>query len=626
MRNCLWLTCLFSALALPAGAAEPAPVQPKNATSKVIHVTVYPNSALVTREVEVPEGSGIIELVVTPLPPQTVHSSLYSEGTNGTRVLTTRFRTRAVKEDTREEVRKLQDQLKTLQQTCQRIQADIKTAEQNLAMLAKLETFTSANTQHATEKGTLNGETIITLSKYVMDMRGEKTKEVVSLQQQLQDKNEQTEFIQRQLRELAAGSSKTEQDAVIVIDKTNKDPGKLRLNYLVDAASWQPQYKLRAGEGEKDPVQVEYLAAVMQHTGEDWTNINMTLSTAQPMLNAAPPDLKILAVHVTGRGGAPQVAANAVPNPPGQSLAANQPYQPVPAFNAPGGMPPPAGQNEEIQQFAEQVKGLRKQAQADINDNKKQIIGNQLYNQAAAFEQSWELTNFDVRVVKGEKSSGGSGNEGPSVTYHLPTKLSIPSRNDEQVIEVTKLDMAPEYYYKAVPVLTSHVYRLATLTNKSKHVLLPGEATMYLGSDFVGRMNLPLVAIGEQFTAGFGVDPQLQVHRQMTDKSRTAQGGNQVLKYEYRILVSSYKAEPVRLQVWDRLPRAEAETLAVTLVKATPDTSADPLYQREQKPNNLLRWDLKLDPTMNGEKALAVNYEFKLELDKQSTIGSFLTR
>ena len=60
-------------------------------------------------------------------------------------------------------------------------------------------------------------------------------------------------------------------------------------------------------------------------------------------------------------------------------------------------------------------------------------------------------------------------------------------------------------------MLTTHVYRLADLANKSEYVLLPGEATMYVGTDFVGRMNLPLVAIGEQYTVGFGVDPQLQV-------------------------------------------------------------------------------------------------------------------
>src|SRR5439155_6123577 len=122
------------------------------------------------------------------------------------------------------------------------------------------------------------------------------------------------------------------------------------------------------------------------------------------------------------------------------------------------------------------------------------------------------------------------------VTYHLKHKLSIPSRRDEQVVEVTKLTLAPKYYYKAVPVLSQNVYRLADLINKSEYILLPGEATMYQGTDFVGRMHLPLVAVGEEFTAGFGIDPQLQIQRQMMDKTRSTQGGNQVLKYEYRIL------------------------------------------------------------------------------------------
>ena len=182
------------------------------------------------------------------------------------------------------------------------------------------------------------------------------------------------------------------------------------------------------------------------------------------------------------------------------------------------------------------------------------------------------------------------------MTYHLRSKLTIPSRNDEQVIEVARLELTPEYYYKAVPVLTPHVYRLTNLTNKSEYVILPGEATMYLGTDFVGRMNLPLVAIGEQFTAGFGVDPQLQIQRHLIDKSRTTQGGNQVLNFDYRILVNSYKTEPVKLQVWDRLPRAENETAGVTRIKATPEISADSLYVREQRPNNLLRWDLRKRP------------------------------
>src|SRR5262245_72009 len=70
----------------PADKAPPptpndAPATPttgvKGVTSRVVAVTVYQNSALVTREVEVPNGPGLLELTVTPLPPTTVNSSLY---------------------------------------------------------------------------------------------------------------------------------------------------------------------------------------------------------------------------------------------------------------------------------------------------------------------------------------------------------------------------------------------------------------------------------------------------------------------------------------------------------------------------------------------------------------------
>src|SRR5262249_25955288 len=89
----------------PVGAAkDPAPAPPapvlKLAASRVTAVTVYPNGALVTREVDVPDRPGLHELTVTPLPPTTVDSSLYTEGAEGIRVLTTRFRTRPILEDT----------------------------------------------------------------------------------------------------------------------------------------------------------------------------------------------------------------------------------------------------------------------------------------------------------------------------------------------------------------------------------------------------------------------------------------------------------------------------------------------------------------------------------------------
>src|SRR5262245_18756831 len=136
-------------LPFAAFAADPPPHKP--AASKASSVTVYKNSALVTRGVAVPDAQGVLELTVSPLPPSTVLSSLYSDRGAGWRVLSTRARTRAAKEDVREEARKLDTQIKTLQGVAQKLQSDLKAAEANNQLLTTLEAFTGAGLTHLTE-------------------------------------------------------------------------------------------------------------------------------------------------------------------------------------------------------------------------------------------------------------------------------------------------------------------------------------------------------------------------------------------------------------------------------------------------------------------------------------------
>ncbi len=612
---------------LKDGEKEEAP--PKAANSKIVAVTVYPNSALVTRDVDVPAGAGVVELIVTPLPQHTINSSLYSESSDGIRVLSTRFRMRPVREDTREEVRTIEEKIKTLQRKGQALQADVEAQKQNMALLVKLEGYTAASTTHATGQGKLDSKETIELAKYLIEGRSTRTAEMTKLQVDIQNNTEQLEFETRKLREMTAGTSKTERDAVIVVDKTNNAAGKVRLNYLVDSASWHPAYKLRSGKDIKDPAQLEYLAAVTQQTGEDWSTVDFTLSTAQPMLNAAPPDLKVLAVNVVSKGtDLTALAPMPVPPPPGQKsgLAPNQGGGQLGQFGQAGGQFANPYGRANSKELNEAVQQLKKQAQ-DENNGRNTMAANDIFNYAGNLEQARDLTLDAHEVVKAlTRTTRAPKNEGPSVTFHLSSKLTVPSRNDEQVIEVARVELAPEYFYKAVPVLTPHVYKQANMTNKSKFVILPGEATMYNDKDFVGRMSMPLVAIGETFTVGFGAEPQIQIQRQLTDKKRTMQGGNQILNYEYRILVNSFKPERVKLQVWDRLPQAENETLNVSIGKTTPELSKDAMYQREEKSQNLLRWDVELDPDMNGEKAVLIGYDFKLELAKDMVFGTFQSR
>jgi hypothetical protein len=625
-----------------------APAAPKNAASKISKVTVYSNSALVTREVDVPDGDGLAELVVNPMPEHVIPSSLYCESGEGLRVLTTRYRTRQVLEDTSEERRKLEAEKEGLQVVAAKIQADIDTAAKNMGLLVKLEGFTEKTALTSTEKGGLNGDTVITLAKWVMEQRTDKAKELVGLAEQKRQNDIKINFCERKMSELGRGGGREVRDAVLVVDREGGKGGRVRLNYLVSKVRWRPEYKLRAGKTTED-VKVECLANLVQQSGEDWNQVHMTLSTAQPLLNAAPPELAMLEPVLMDRrridpqSEAPQVAKGE------RGMGKGGGGRGFGGGGGPGFGPGGLGgggfglaPGQDAKEILEKGKKLRLEAETKTITATTHGTAvatkeaGKLLNEAAAQEQQVELMKTPEEIAalavafKEKKAQSAAAtptaNEGPSVTYHLANRLTVPSRNDEQIVEIAKLSLTPKYYYKAVPVLNRHVYRLADLVNKSNYVLLPGEATMYQGSDFVGRMALPLVAVGEEFTAGFGVDPQLQIQRQLVDKTRTTKGGNQVLNYDYRILVSSYKSEPVKLQVWDRLPKTDAESVGINLGKMSPELSKDALYLREGRPNNLLRWDLEVEPSRSGEKALTVTYEFSMELDRQMAITGFQSR
>ena len=568
----------------------------KTAPSKITTVTVYQNTALVTREVTLPEAAGQIEVVVSPLPAATMQSSLYAEGSEAVRVLSARYRTRAIAEDNREEVRKLEGEIKVIAKAMVELEADLKAVTLNMAFNAKLEAFTAATLTTLTEKGQLDSDKTILLANHIRESRAKLIKEEVKLKQTIDADKEKILFLTRQLNEKSGGVSRTERDAVIVVDK-KAGVSTIKLNYLVSSATWKPQYKLRAATKLADPVVVEYLASVTQQTGEEWPGVNLVLSTAQPLLNAAPPDLRAMEVAV------------GTPGQPGLPMG-------------PGGIAP-AGVLKDLEARS---KSLRSESAQNYNE-KKSDDGAKQQNDAAALEQFRDLLVSKEEIAKTGGLNENLLGDGPSVTYRLKNKLTLPSRSDDQTLEIAKLDLAPKFYYKAVPVLTSHVYRLADLTNSTDIILLPGEASMYLDSDFVGSTKLPLVAIGKPFTVGFGVDPQLQVTRKLMDKTRTTQGGNQVLTFKYKILLSSYKSTPVEVQVWDRMPHAEAVgTIGTSFIMGATKLSEDPLYVRDEKNKNLFRWDVKIDPKQNGEKALTIDYEFKMELDKNVTIGSFLSK
>ena len=577
MKN---LTQLVLAVALTAIVASAVSAEVPTTTGVISKVTVYRGQALVARTVSIDLPPGTSELIVKDLPAMIVPESIYAQTSDDTKVLSVRYREKAVSEDTREEVKQLDAQIEDVQHQLKYAESEHKHLDLQWQMFEKLKDFTIASEKSDLSRGLLTFEPVESLTGLIEKKGLEYHKQRMELEDKIAGLKKEQELLDRKRNELVAGQSRTEREAVLFISRTGGKKTDIQLSYLVGGANWQQQYNLRADPKNSNAL-IEYNAVVNQTSGEDWDGVALSLSTAEPTMVAAPPILEPMLVALLN---------------------------------------PALTQQAQTQAFigAAQARQYQESRKANI---KKGITANTELNELAINNQAFffragqqELQEFQQQIAQISRT------EGISVTYDLPGKLTLPSRSDQQLVSIASITAKADFALIATPLLTDFVYLQADLLNNSEMVLLPGQASIFRNGEFVGKSRLPQVTIGERFTAGFGIDSQVQVVRELEDKKTRIQGGNRIDTYDYRIALSNYKNMPVELQLLDRLPYTDDASIKIELEKTEPGLSSDSEYLRTARKKGILRWDIKLAPNTVDRDVTVVKYSFTMEYDRNMQI------
>ncbi len=596
-----------------AKAGEPVTVH-----GKVDAVTVYRGQALVTRVVDLPAGPGLGEIVVTELPDRVIAGSLFAESSDGVEVRSISYRVRPVGQDVREEVRKFDGQIRQLQDQIAATGRNIALQGEEKGYLDKLEQFSAPTTNVELTKGVLNAETVKTLTQFIFAQRQSVADTEMKLQLSLRDLQEDLNLKQRQREEVTGNSAKEVREAVVFVNRKNAN-GKLNVRYIVDGATWDPSYNIRAGS-ERKGATVEYNGAIAQMSGEDWTDVSMTLSTATPSLVANGPTLAPLAITLESRAVTePQEAKDYAYGQAKEDLDQqrsnaesvrnfqnnNQPQQSQGGQGGGGGglfSVPNAGMTT--------INGKR------VNQNDVAL------NKVADQLQVLELVTKETKREEDAGQRARHAQEGIVVTYQLGARTSLPSRSDRQLIQIASLPMKGEFYKMAIPVLTNYVYDEAALTNTSNMVLLAGPVASYMAGQFVGSGDIPTVAVGQPFTVGFGIDASLRATRERVAKTDEVQGGNKLLGFTYRLAVENFGAAPAEVRLMDRLPTAKDTEVKISLDTKEVELSQDKEYQMTDRKSNILRWDVTVPAQKNGTEAFALQYQLHMEYDKNLGISN----
>lgn len=507
---------LILALLLPTSALADQIV----ANSHITAVTIYPQGAQVTREVDFDAPAGQNELLITDLPADT-QAELIRMQADGVVLGAFSLRTdRLPPHDTSKDPKVM-----AAKAALEAARVDVRAAQGLVdAINAKID---AATAQADFLRGLRPEGAAVTVDgvKAMAEMVGA---EVLLARQAalaagtgLPAAELALEEAQLVLANLQANQDAMSQGAVdysglsVAVDTATAGKAHLVVTHYVSNATWAPVYDMNLIRKPEPSLTIVRGVLVSQDSGEDWAGVDLTLSTAQPSAQAEPSPLWPELRRVVD---------------PAEEAAAG---------------------------------GLNLSGAARMG-----IVAD------AAPEPAMEA----APVV-----AAAAAMQGDVVVYHYPTKVDVAGGVENLRLALDEIKVTPTVVAQAVPRMDQTAFVMARFTNDSPEILLPGQAFLMREGSLVGGTMLSAVAPGDKAELGFGAIDGLRLTRDMPLRAEGDRGilttstqveEKAVLKLENL----TDEAWPVRLL--DLVPYSEQEELTVTFAADPAPTEVDVKGQR----------------------------------------------
>ena len=280
---------------------------------------------------------------------------------------------------------------------------------------------------------------------------------------------------------------------------------------MVGNTSWAPFYDIRVKD-TKSQLQLVSKANITQRTGEDWKNVVLKLSTANPNENGSKPELVptylSLFTHV--------VAKKQLVDREGKNKLS---YRYDEGSGNGAGAAPSAVENESDADlgFSE---GISSTVQTEIN------------------------TEFNVTSA-----------------------YTIPSDNNPHQVDLTTSNLEANYAYGTVPKLDKTAYVTAKVSGNDLVNQISGEANVYFDGTFTGKTFINGTS-NDSLLLSLGKDKRIQVQRNLLKdfSSKTFSGGSKKELNTWEISIRNTRKEPISIVIEDQIPVSTDKEIEVKLL------------------------------------------------------------
>lgn len=480
-------------------------------------------------------------------------------------------------------------------------------------------------------------EAIKQLNQYYYDETMAINKRLIGLDEEEQQVNHNVEKQQEVIDSIAGLNTKRLTVIDVKVDAPRASNANFTFVYYVNGASWYPTYELRSGSTEA-PLQLTYKANITQQTNEDWRNVPVTLSSANPNRSNVSPELKTywldydlaaptydfgidnnrISGTITDEEDNPVIGATIQVK--GTTIGTVSDIDGHYTLTLPNG-----NRNVEASYIGmvtqvKQATGNR----LDFRMENNKLALEEVVVKGFGSKSTRSNAKFTAPVIKADRevkaeSIADENSMDVSSTaakfgyeFEIGHPLTILSDNKPVSCQIGKYKLPTTYAYKGVPKIDKNAFLVADVTGWNELNLIQGEATVFFDNSYVGKTILNPDQQSDTLHLAMGRDNGIHIERKLikNNTSRRLLGSSRVQTMDWEISLLNARAEQVVISIYDQLPVSRNSSITVT----PQELSGGQL----DKQNGQVVWKLTLVP---GEvKKLSLGYQVKYDKYRQLTI------
>ena len=570
---------------LAAFVATTAFAAPIPADSSLTAATVYTDRAVLTRTttaLAVPSGTS--EITFAGLPAALLDDSVQvsAKGTAAASLLDIATRTVFVTAEPDARIKLLDDQLSALRREERALNDQSAVLESQRALLGGIEKVSTTPVASRAGETAPARPTLEDYEKLLGFSATQRARLDAAAQKLDLDRTALAEKIsaaQSQLNELRGKQPGRRANKTVTVRLSTEAAGKLdiALSYTLPGAGWTPAYDARL-RSEKRQVQLDAFGVVRNATGEDWTNIALTLSTARPGLGGAAPDISPWYVDVS---------------------------QPV-AY----------GKFEGSSMRMDRAIGSVVAAPKAVAFNNSMMVAGNPFGAAPAAEPELQVSGLSTASVETAATSA---------SFKIATPVTLASDNTPQRVPLGSAVFSAELQYQATPKLQETAYLAAYVTNRSELPFLTGALNVFLDDTFVATSRLATTMPGEKFTLNLGADEGISIKRKIVSRFTEDTGfttKSRRTTYDILVTVTNNKRTSERVVLKDAAPVPRDEKILVKLLAPAERDLLKPEDAAAQPPkigiardaDGKLTWRYDLKPGEKREIPLKFSIEHPADI------------